>query len=59
MNKNILNLPYTDSEDEEHQIETRHKDSVTTGHENSVFVDIYKASYEDHPSPTPQEEQEP
>jgi hypothetical protein len=59
VNKSILNLPYTDSEDEEHQIETGHEDSVTTGHENSIFVDIFTASYEDLPSPTPQEEQEP
>ena len=59
MNKNILNLPYTDSEDEQHQIETGHEDSITTGRENFVFVDIYRASYENLPSPTPQEEQEP
>lgn len=59
VNKSILNLPYTDSEDEEHQIETRHEDSVTTRHENSIFVDIFTTSYEDLPSPTPQEEQEP
>jgi hypothetical protein len=59
VNKNILNLPYTDSEDEEHQIEIGHEDSVTTGCENFVFVDIYIASYEDLPSPIPQEEQEP
>ena len=59
VNKRILNLPYTDSEDEEYQIETGHKDSVTTGRENFVFVDIYTTSYEDLPSPTPQEEQEP
>jgi hypothetical protein len=59
VNKNILNLPYTDSENEEHQIETGYEDSVTTGHENSVFVDIYTTSYENLPSPTPREEQEP
>jgi hypothetical protein len=59
VNKNILNLPYTESEDEEHQIETGYKDSVTTGHDNSIFVDIYTPSYENLPSPTPQEEQEP
>jgi hypothetical protein len=59
VNKIILNLPYIDSEDEEHYIEIGHKDSVTTGCENSIFVDIYTASYEDLPSPTPQEEQEP
>jgi hypothetical protein len=59
MNKNILNLPYSDLEDEEQQLETGHEDSVTTGHDNSVFVDIYTESYENLPSPTPQEEQEP
>jgi hypothetical protein len=59
VNKNILNLPYKDSEDEEHQIEIGHEDSVTTRHENSVFVDKYTASYENLPSPTPQDEQEP
>ena len=58
MNKNILNLPYTDLEDEEHQIEIWHEDSVTTGCENYVFVDIYTTSYENLPSPTPQEEKE-
>jgi hypothetical protein len=58
-NKNILNLPYTDSENEEHHIETGHEDSVTTGRENFVFVDIYRASYENLPSPTPREEKEP
>jgi hypothetical protein len=59
VNKSILNLPYIDSEDEEHQIETRHEDLVTTGHENFVFLDIFTTSYEDLPSPTPQKEQEP
>jgi hypothetical protein len=59
VNKSILNLPYSDSEDEEHRIETGHEDSVTTRRENLVFVDIYTTSYEDLPSPTPQEEQEP
>jgi hypothetical protein len=50
VNKSILNLPYTDSENEEHQIEI--------GHENSVYVDVFTTTYEDLPSPTPQEEQE-
>jgi hypothetical protein len=59
VNKSILNLPYTDSEDEEHQIEIGHEDSVTIGHENSIFVDIFTASYKYLPSPTPQKEQEP
>jgi hypothetical protein len=59
VNKNILILPYSDSEDEEKHLETRHEDSVTTRHENSIFVDIYTMSYENLPSPTPQEEQEP
>jgi hypothetical protein len=59
LKKSILNLPYTDSEDEEHQTETGHEDSVTTGHKNSVYVDVFTARYEDLPSPTPQEEQEP
>jgi hypothetical protein len=59
VNKSILNLPYTDLEDEEHQIEIGHEDSVTTGRENYVFVDIFTTSYEYLPSPTPQEEQEP
>jgi hypothetical protein len=54
--KNILNLPYTDSEDEEKQLETGHEDSVTTGHDNFFFVDIYTTSYENLPSPTPREE---
>jgi hypothetical protein len=53
VNKNILNLPYSDSEDEEKHLETGHEDSVTTGCDNSVFVDIYKTSYENFPSPTP------
>jgi hypothetical protein len=51
VNKSILNLPYTDSEDEEVQIDT--------GHENSFYLDVFIARYEDLPSPTPQEEQEP
>jgi hypothetical protein len=55
VNKNILNLPYIDSKDEEHQIETGYEDSITTGRGNSIFVDIYTASYENLPSPTPQE----
>ena len=59
VNKNILNLPYTDSKDEEQQLETRHEDLVTTGCDDSVFVDIYTTSYENLPSPTPGEEQEP
>jgi hypothetical protein len=53
VNKNILNLPYTDSEDKEHQIEIGHEDLVTTGRGNSIFVDIYTTSYEDLPTPTP------
>jgi hypothetical protein len=57
VNKSILNLPYIDLEDEEHQIETGHEDSVTIGHENSIFVDIYTKSYGDLPLPTPQEKQ--
>jgi hypothetical protein len=40
-------------------LEIGHEDSVTTGCDNSVFVDIYTTSYEKIPSPTPQEEQEP
>jgi hypothetical protein len=59
VNKNILNLPYSDSENEEKQLETGHEDSVTKGNENSVFVDIYTTNYENLPSRTPQEEQEP
>jgi hypothetical protein len=54
VSKNILNLPDTDSEDEEQQLETGHKDSITIGRDNSIFVDIYKTSYENLPSPTPQ-----
>ena len=59
VNKSILNLPYTNSEDEKHHIEIGHEDSVTIGCENFVFVDIFIASYEDLPSRTPQKEQEP
>jgi hypothetical protein len=59
MNKSILNLPYTNSEDEEYQIEIGQEDSVTTGREIFVFVDIYTTSYEYLPSPTPREEKEP
>jgi hypothetical protein len=58
VNKNILNLPYSDLEDEEKKLETGHEGSVTIGRDNSVFVDIYTASYENLPSPTPQEEQD-
>ena len=57
VNKNILNLPYSYSEDEEQQLEIGHEGSVTTGRDHSVFVDIYIVSYENIPSPTPQEEQ--
>jgi hypothetical protein len=57
VNKNIINLPYTDSEDEEHQIETGHEDPVTTGHESSTYVNVFTTRFEDLPSPTPQEEQ--
>jgi hypothetical protein len=53
VNKNILNLPYTDSEDEEQQFEIDHEDSVTTRHDNFVFLGIYTATYENLPSPTP------
>jgi hypothetical protein len=53
VNKSILNLPYTKLDDEEKKFETGHEDSVTTGHDNSVFVDIYTTSYENLPSPTP------
>jgi hypothetical protein len=59
VNKSILNLPYTDSEDEEHQIETWHENSVTTGHGNSIYVDVFTVRYEHLPSSTPQGEQEP
>jgi hypothetical protein len=58
VNKNIPNLPYSDSEDEEQQLETGHEGSVTTRREYSIFVDIYIVSYENLPSPTPQEEQD-
>jgi hypothetical protein len=51
LNKNVLNLPYTDSENEEQQFETRYEDSV--------FMDIYTASYKNLPSPTPRKKQEP
>jgi hypothetical protein len=59
VNKNILNLPYSYSEDEEQELETGHEDSITTRSDNSVFVDIYTTSYENLPSPTPREEKEP
>jgi hypothetical protein len=59
VNKRILNLPYTDSEDEEHQVERKHEEHrIETGHEDAVYVDVFTTSYEDIPSPTPKEEQE-
>jgi hypothetical protein len=39
-------------------LEIGHEGSVTTGRDNYVFVDIYTMSYENIPSPTPQEEQD-
>jgi hypothetical protein len=40
-------------------LEIGHEDLVTIGHDNFVFVDIYTTIYDNLPSPTPQEEQEP
>jgi hypothetical protein len=54
VNKNIVNLSYLDSENEEKQLEIGHEDSVTTGRDKSIFVDIYTTSYENLPSHTPQ-----
>jgi hypothetical protein len=48
--KNILNLPYIDSEDEENQVATEKKETLTE--------DPVTAEYEDLPSPTPKEEHE-
>jgi hypothetical protein len=58
VNKIILNLPYTDSEDEEHQVETEHEENhIETRHGDAIYVDVFTARYEDLPSPTPKEEQ--
>jgi hypothetical protein len=63
VNKRILNLPYTDSEEEERlkqgmKVETGHEDPATTGHEDTVYVNPFTTRYEDLPSPTPKEEHE-
>jgi hypothetical protein len=49
VDKNILNLPYTDSEDEEDQVSTKKKVSLA---EDPVTI-----GYGDLPSPTPKEDQ--
>jgi hypothetical protein len=49
VDKNILNLPYTDSEDEE--------DQVAAEQEVSLAEDPVTTGYEDLPSPTPKEDQ--
>jgi hypothetical protein len=49
VDKNILNLPYTDFEDEE--------DQVAAEKEVSLAEDPVTAGYEDLPSPTPKENQ--
>jgi hypothetical protein len=50
VDKKILNLPYTDSEDEENQ--------VAAEQEVSLAEDPVTTGYEDLPSPTPKEEHE-
>jgi hypothetical protein len=48
VDKNILHLPYTDSEDEE--------DQVAVEQEVSLIEDPVTTEYEDLPSPTPKED---
>jgi hypothetical protein len=58
VDKRILNLPYTDSEDEEHQVEAEQEAVLTEDPVTTWYVDPFTTGYEDLPSPTPKEEHE-